>query len=472
MATKSPLAYSSEPEDQQAMDIIRQSQKELMEALDRRRAPLFDPTLLAMAQGFLAPTKTGSFGESLGNVAAAVGPVQAAEEKRRQENAMMRMELAKQQLGMSQQARGERMFSELLGGMKPQDGTESQPGQPPQESSLETPQMRKISPYDIAKLASIPGMEGKAKALQDAVKAEQDRFVISQNGIVFDRAAGRYLDLDIPGQKQEEYTTPYGTFKMTPNEYARFTSARKQGQGEQWINAFRAGEAGIKAPTVAEEEARKKAQEARATETAKAEVGRTQEAIGSGDVSGKMGTYNMLQSLAQKPGADRIFGILAQPDVASGIAKLVETGIGIKGFSIGIPEIQNVLRNVNLPKDLISDAQLAASLVAEAQLQASRLGKGQGAVSNFERTLFATASLSMDDRPETVLRKVNMLRARAEFDRDVAKVLRQSKMDIDDFKDTPQYDNMLKGYMEKLGSVANPAGKSTKGSWKIIGVEK
>jgi hypothetical protein len=43
---------------------------------------MFDPTLLAMAEGFLSPTQTGGFGESLGKMAGKVGAAQEAEDKR------------------------------------------------------------------------------------------------------------------------------------------------------------------------------------------------------------------------------------------------------------------------------------------------------------------------------------------------------------------------------------------------------
>lgn len=79
-----------------AMQEYLDAQKNARDKYDERNNRLFDPTMLAMAQGFLAPTKTGSFGESLGNVAAAVGPAQAAEEKRTMEMAKMRLEMAQQ----------------------------------------------------------------------------------------------------------------------------------------------------------------------------------------------------------------------------------------------------------------------------------------------------------------------------------------------------------------------------------------
>jgi hypothetical protein len=53
----------------------------LSESLSNRKM-LFDPTQLAMAAGFFAPTQTGGFGESLSNVATKVGAAQEAEQKR------------------------------------------------------------------------------------------------------------------------------------------------------------------------------------------------------------------------------------------------------------------------------------------------------------------------------------------------------------------------------------------------------
>ena len=53
----------------------------LSESLANRKM-MFDPTLLAMAEGFLSPTQTGGFGESLGKMAGKVGAAQEAEDKR------------------------------------------------------------------------------------------------------------------------------------------------------------------------------------------------------------------------------------------------------------------------------------------------------------------------------------------------------------------------------------------------------
>jgi len=95
MATPPNLAlgYGSE-----AYTKYEDAQKRLDDMLSQRENRLFDPVMLAMSQGFLAPTKTGSFGESLGNVAAAVGPAQAAENKSAMDMAKMRLDVAQQGL--------------------------------------------------------------------------------------------------------------------------------------------------------------------------------------------------------------------------------------------------------------------------------------------------------------------------------------------------------------------------------------
>jgi hypothetical protein len=74
------------------------AQQEARDILAQRNNRLIDPVALAAAQGFFAPTKTGSFGESLGNVAGQMIPAVQAEEKRTMDMAKMRMELAQQGL--------------------------------------------------------------------------------------------------------------------------------------------------------------------------------------------------------------------------------------------------------------------------------------------------------------------------------------------------------------------------------------
>lgn len=123
-----------------AMQEYLDAQKNAREKYDERNNRLFDPTMLAMAQGFLAPTKTGSFGESLGNVAAAVGPAQAAEEKRTMEMAKMRLEMAQQGVQTDIQTKQAQMRQNLINEDLGADSPYAKPRVAPQVAPQPAPQ--------------------------------------------------------------------------------------------------------------------------------------------------------------------------------------------------------------------------------------------------------------------------------------------------------------------------------------------
>jgi hypothetical protein len=71
------------------------------------------------AAGFLKPTKTGSFGESLGYAADMAGTAADRELVNQRENQKMEMELAAKELEFRQQLGGDQLISQMLGGPKP-----------------------------------------------------------------------------------------------------------------------------------------------------------------------------------------------------------------------------------------------------------------------------------------------------------------------------------------------------------------
>ena len=87
-------AMGAESETYKAAKAEVDSARELMKQALQDRKGRVDPTYLALAQGFLAPTRTGSFGESLGTAAGAFGKAQEAEADRNAQLAKMRYELS------------------------------------------------------------------------------------------------------------------------------------------------------------------------------------------------------------------------------------------------------------------------------------------------------------------------------------------------------------------------------------------
>jgi hypothetical protein len=83
---------------------------------------MFDPQLLALAEGLLTPGRTGSFFEGLGTAAGKMRAAEELEEKRGQEIAQAQLGLAEKGLSLAQMRQREKMYRDLLGG---------QPGEQP-----------------------------------------------------------------------------------------------------------------------------------------------------------------------------------------------------------------------------------------------------------------------------------------------------------------------------------------------------
>ena len=119
MAT-APSASYLPGEDPDAVEANRRYQEalaKLTESLDTRKNRFFDPTLLAAAAGFLAPTQTGSFGESLGKAAANIGPAEAAAQKEEQDILQQKLAVAGQGLELQRlKARDAELEKFLTGG--------------------------------------------------------------------------------------------------------------------------------------------------------------------------------------------------------------------------------------------------------------------------------------------------------------------------------------------------------------------
>jgi hypothetical protein len=116
-------------QDPEAIEANRRYQEalaKLTQTLDTRKSEVFDPTWLAAAKGFLAPTKTGNFFESLGNVAGNIGTAQVEEQKREQDIAQARVGVASQGIALQRQKMQDKQIEGYLGDKgKPSGGLSS-----------------------------------------------------------------------------------------------------------------------------------------------------------------------------------------------------------------------------------------------------------------------------------------------------------------------------------------------------------
>lgn len=481
----------NDPEVQEANLAYQEALQRMNEALSARQNRFLDPQMLALAQGFLAPTQTGGFGESLGMAAKNVREAQLQEEKEEREIAEARLGLAGRGLEVERMRQRDREFDRLIG-VPPTGPLSTQTGQQGPLSAkpkgfegvegvpLGPPNPNFVTGRQYMIMAKGDPSVSPTKALIDAQKLEKDRFEVREAGVI-DLAANVLYPFP-KGELVERQIFGYpGSYKIDSRSAALLDFYAAQGDPRYHDLAKRIIE-GPKAPTKPAEvkpgepkpeekaeaktegrgriasTAETKAEEAGATETAqqraKAQEEERKKTINAGsDAPSRLGVYRQLDQIASGKNAGLIFGIFERPEVFANIMKLVEGGVGTPGFSITLPAIRDILTNAGLDQTLINQSQFAISLMAQIQLQMSRLQEGQGAVSDFERSLFASAAIARTDNPEVIRAKLDLLRARAEFDREVAKAVRAYKGNIDDFKSGDEYADMVQKYEEKLGNI-------------------
>lgn len=477
MAKETSVGFlpGNDPETAQANMAYQEAFSRMEEALNARKNRFIDPEALALAAGFLAPTQTGGFGESLGYAAKNLREAQAQEEKEERDIAQARLGLAGKGLEVERMRQRDREFGRLMGPLSTTQGQATTGPLSEKPKGFETTQGIQVSPANPSfmsgrqylGMARLDPSISPTTAIKEAQKLEQDRYQVREGGVQ-DLATGMFY----PFPKGEQVTRQIfgypGEYKVDARTAALLDMYAANGDPRYYEVAKRAVEGPTAPPKPGEEkpagEGRAKsvsemeAEKAAATETAqqraKAQEKERESTIAAGsDAASRLGIYSQLAKIAGGPNASALFGIFERPGIFEQIGKLIETGLGTPGFSVGVPAIRDIMTNAGLPQTLIDQSQYALSLMANVQLQMSRLQQGQGAVSDFERALFAQAAIARTDNPQTILAKLDLLRARAEFDREVAGAVRKYKGNIDDFKSSTEYQDMQKRYEDKLGVI-------------------
>ena len=502
--TASPLSSISLvplPGEDPAAAVARQkyieAQQKMIEALESRDQ-IIDPRYLAMARGFLQPTKSGRFGESLGNVMEAYGTAEEAERKRNFDLAKMKAEMAAQEVSGHQQATAMKEFNRLIGGQP--EATQgagapsgAQAGAP--EGAGSAAGLSKITPQAIARLKLINSDYGQI--VEDMVKFDQDRYLISQNGTVFDKLRGTYLEAVPPGQTQSEFELPgLGKFLMTPGEYSTATRSRakaaSEGWREDWDRQFLEGTnpdsimqpgapgrpkdagapatapGGMKRKTTTESALEREAASATAKARAEADEKSRQEALQKGDTAfQRRQNAEAVIELSKAPGMDQALAVFEKPGFIPAVGKLVEEGLNLgRGFGVSVPQIRDVFtaNKIQLPKlagetneqydqrvnKVLDNLSLLSSRFAEISFGFRSMAQGQGSISNFEQLIFSSMGPTVRDRPRVVQAKAQHMIERAKFEEGVRDILANSNMTFNEFRKSPEYQKMVNDYDNKL----------------------
>lgn len=518
VVSKTPVSGLGErTEVDDSLDLAMQRIQDL---LAQREQKSYNPTLLAIAQGMLAPSATGSFGEGIGAAAGNVLKSQEQEQKQAMENAQMRLQIAQAQKEQANLRTAQQDFARTTGlGAQPQagapgaTGTPGAPGAP--GAGQPAAQLRPLSEDDVLAFSQrnpTAGGQKLATLMMDSIKSRRGKYAVS--------AQGQIVDLDtstvVGGQQQSEYSTPYGTFLMTPNEYTKFQSALVKGLGKEWMDAYRSGKSTDidkltapmaapdttgapgapaaapevnpnrpKTPVMLSKEERLGSEE-EAKELAKSRAQDTRKAIKAGeDAFLRKQEVQAIQDLIAQEGMDQVTAVLERPGFVPAILKLVEEGVSLgRGYNISMPQVRDVFtaNKINLPKiagetkaDYDARVQGVIDRVAQLGSLFSRitfglrgLAAGQGSISNFEQVIFNQMGAGFRDSVATLMAKTKHMAERANFDQTVRDALINNPgMSRDSFSQTAEYKDAVAKYDAKLRdiysgvkAVSAPAGAS------------
>lgn len=483
-----PVAGLPGTELSQADIDYKKAMDEIKASLDRRSG--LDPTMLALAQGFLSPTKTGGFGESIGNAVANYLPARQAEDKRIQENAGLRLQLA--QAGREQEQSTTSM-QYLKDRKKPV--TEGTSGGTSSSPTVEY-QGQTFTPEDISIIKV--GNPKLGKILEEELKLRLD-MIATQPGGQVNKLTGKYTPFG--GKPMVERNVPeVGVVKMPELDAMELDLALREGKAEDYwkivdrntkamgrptapVAPVAAGTtpAVVGAPAVApasnvrmtqsEIEAQAAAAKRAAEKTAESEVERTQKSINAAaDAQMRLDSAAAVKTLMQQEGMNQVVGVLEKPGLLPAILKLAEDGVSAgRGYGLSLPQVRQIYtqNKIALPRQaseteaqyrereeaVISRLQLLSSEFARITFGFRALAQGQGAISNLENNIFQSMGPTIQDNYQTIMAKTAHSAARAQADQKIANALTDTGISIDKFKKSKDYQTIQNDYDKQLQQI-------------------
>jgi len=491
VAKDSPISYlpGTDPETAQANLEYQNALANLNSALDARKNRLFDPALASFAAAMLEPGHGGGFGEALGRGTRAYSAGEETDIKQQQDIAAKRVELARMGLELQRQRGSDAMAQRLMSG-QPMIGAPEAPSGEPSESTKPTSPLAAAAgpaaaPTPPLSMPSVAGPQPGSRTfklgtptgmpisreqfmglylmqhpgdLAGAIEAADKRGdrVKAQQGFVYNPDTGEYTIP--PGQPAVKFYFNGKTYEIDPADAYRLNQMRSSGDPTFNQQAKRVlGEQPSLEDIKFEEQRRMIGPEAAragattaATESAKQEAADKAELRNAGKEAGATIAFTKtIRTLANDKQADQIFGILTTPKLLDNVATILDKGV----MGIRIAGLEDAIRNTSLDnKEGIAKSRLAAQQFNQLQIRLASAAKG--AVSDYERQLFADAAISLKDPVQAIHMKNDMLEAKAAFDRNVAKAFRQSKMGVEDFRDSNAYQREYQTYIERLQGIA------------------
>jgi hypothetical protein len=172
-----------------------------------------------------------------------------------------------------------------------------------------------------------------------------------------------------------------------------------------------------------------------------------------------------LIDIFNKKDVQKVLGPTAKPGVRAAIGELVSGGLNVGGYQVAITNFDKAIVQVDAPKEVIDQLNVAGSLLRRAELLNSQTYlKGQGTVTNMERAIVQDINgLVYKDPPNALLFKSQLAYAQANMNERYIKTF-QSWRDknpegtIEQFNRSKAYDTIESDYSEELKKIKKSIG--------------
>jgi hypothetical protein len=320
-----------------------------------------------------------------------------------------------------------------------------------------------MSARDYVRLNRFDKSKSPGDLIKEGQEIEQKRYRDKEGGVL-DLSTGKFYQY--PTGKTEEvqlYGYP-GTYSVDARTAARLSMLAANNDPAYYDLAKRVVEGPQKAEGKAGEPSRMKSKqelELEKQKTEKMQAADIEEEIAtkkdftqrSKDAAENIGIANVMRRFTEKPDFKDMTGILNNNKIYAGIATLVRDGIGSKNFTIGVPAIEDVMRNAGLTPEQQATYRTFLMYTAQMQLNAEKAMKGS--TTERERLILGNANISPQDTAETVRRKADLITAKGQFDRQAARAFKASKMTAEEFLESEQYLSLYDKYYANIADIAS-----------------
>jgi hypothetical protein len=296
---------------------------------------------------------------------------------------------------------------------------------------------------------------------------------------VFDSGTEKYLNIPIPGQTQSKFDTPFGSFNMTPNEYAQLGQAMSQGKGKEWMDMWRQGKIDVAGkpvagavpspagapviggrPTTSDAESTAAAKRIEAEGTAKTRIAQTTEVKDSAKAAMTLlPLYERAGKLLKTQGIDEALGVFERPDFLAQLGAFLDDAVRIGPYAVNAPAIRKIVTNFATDPKVISALTELGQVEAMWQF-AQRKGLGSGtSVSNFEQQMVNSMGPNFKDPKDAYTKKLEFMREKANFEQLLGKELYRTGLQYEDYVNSNDFDRIFLDYrnrLERIGEVKAP----------------